>query len=326
MKRKVIKQGLNAYTITLPTTWVKQNNITRKSEVDVNEENNILTIYPNYNKEHKSIELNLEGFSNTLIWRKILSAYRTGYDEIKIQFKNTKNKMVYSAFTYDTIFNGMNKKEKLDAIEIIQLVVNRSIGLEIIEQGPNYCTIKEMSEISIKELDNVIRRMFLILINISEQIEKSVQEKTLEDLKNMHLIDTNLDRLEDFCIRILNKIGYREPQKTTTIYNIIFFLELIGDEYKELSMNILNTTKIKDDIQQILVTTNELLRLFYKTYYEYDDKKMEDLLIKIDTIKTQTQKINRNLNGDEAKMIHHLKSIKKNIQSLIEIKLDMNFL
>ena len=35
MKRKVIKQASQAYTITLPIDWVRQNQISNKSEVDV---------------------------------------------------------------------------------------------------------------------------------------------------------------------------------------------------------------------------------------------------------------------------------------------------
>jgi phosphate uptake regulator len=35
MKRKIIKQASQAYTITLPIEWIRKNNISEKSEVDL---------------------------------------------------------------------------------------------------------------------------------------------------------------------------------------------------------------------------------------------------------------------------------------------------
>ena len=230
MKRKTIRQGSNALTITLPQSWIKKQNIEPGSEIEVKEEGNILQISADSREESKSIDIDITGLSNILIWRKLSAIYRAGYDEMKIHFKNSKNKVVYSAFTYDTLFSSGTENQKLDAIEIIQAHVNRSIGTEIIEQGSTYCIIKDMNEISEREFDNAMRRIFLLILNMIEKIVLGINEDDKEELKSIHIIDTNLDRFEDFCIRVLNKKGYREDNKLAEIQQTIFFLEMVGDE------------------------------------------------------------------------------------------------
>ena len=44
MKRKIIKQGHNTLTVTLPSKWVKKLNLTADDEVDIIEKENSLLI------------------------------------------------------------------------------------------------------------------------------------------------------------------------------------------------------------------------------------------------------------------------------------------
>ena len=53
MKRKIVKQGKATMTVSLPSKWIKNNNINNADEVDIEEiENNNKAICPsvNYNK------------------------------------------------------------------------------------------------------------------------------------------------------------------------------------------------------------------------------------------------------------------------------------
>jgi len=45
MKRKIIRQGNNAYTLTLPISWIRQNSLTPKDELNIIEHGRILKIY-----------------------------------------------------------------------------------------------------------------------------------------------------------------------------------------------------------------------------------------------------------------------------------------
>ena len=99
MKRKIIKQGHNTLTITLPSKWVKKLNINERDEIDVNEENNNLIISAKENNEEKKASFDITGFTIPLFWRYFQSAYRAGCDEIKIMF-DPSQKEYEDAFHY----------------------------------------------------------------------------------------------------------------------------------------------------------------------------------------------------------------------------------
>ena len=54
MKRKIIKQGHNTLTMTLPSEWVKQLNLKAGDEIDLTEDRGSLCINGKQNNEFKT--------------------------------------------------------------------------------------------------------------------------------------------------------------------------------------------------------------------------------------------------------------------------------
>ena len=170
--------------------------------------------------------------------------------------------------------------------------------------------------------------MFLLLLSMAEEIEESVKGKELhkERLRGVHMIDTNLDRFEDFCIRVLNKHGYDDPKKRSTMHTLIFMLELVGDEYKRFSIHLLNVAHVSDAIRQYIREINKQVRNFYELFYSFEkkktiaiykqDEKLEQLSIPIST---------SNKNPLEKELLHHLKKIGRFVISLTELRIDLEF-
>ena len=46
MRRKIIKQGNNSYTLTLPIKWIRQLNLDKESELEIEESQHKLTLTP----------------------------------------------------------------------------------------------------------------------------------------------------------------------------------------------------------------------------------------------------------------------------------------
>ncbi|GAI31670.1 unnamed protein product, partial [marine sediment metagenome] len=91
MKRKIIKQGHNTLTVTLPSEWVKKLNLKGGDEIDVYEKESSLILNGYGKAKEKSAVINIDKFTVPLLWRFFQGAYRAGCDEIKIVFdKNTK--------------------------------------------------------------------------------------------------------------------------------------------------------------------------------------------------------------------------------------------
>jgi Na+/phosphate symporter len=183
-----------------------------------------------------------------------------------------------------------------------------------------------MSEISHKEFDNIMRRIFLLLLNMIETVEHSIKTKSTDELKNIHMIDTNLDRFEDFCIRVLNKIGYREIEKTTLIHNTVFFLEMIGDEYKQLALDLMDSITLSKDLKNKLQETNKMFEGYYSLFYKFQSEAADSLIAKNENLKTMEMKIAPRISGREANVMAHCKAIRKYVSSLTELRIDMHYI
>ncbi len=327
MKRKVIKQGHNTLTITLPCKWAREQGIAPGDEINFEEKDKELLISTENKKPLMKADLDVTNVSIPVLWRQLISAYRAGYDEITIHFDpiNGKDKDVYTGFGYQTLQwlfpEGMLR---LSPIEAIQALVNRLVGVEIIDQKENYCIVKEMGETMFKEFDNSLRRIFLLLLSMSEDILSCYKTNKKEMLKAIHLVDTNLDRFNDFCLRVLNKRGYSDYRKTTPMYNLIFMLEMLGDEYKKIALHMLEMKgKSNPTVLKQLEMAMAQLKLFYKLFYTYSKEAACEIYSADEKISESFNKNCRTLSDQEKEIIHHLKTIENYILSLTELRLDL---
>jgi phosphate uptake regulator len=324
MKRKIIKQGHNTLTITLPTAWAKKCGINSGDYAEIIEQGRVLRIETENNKEQPNqVTIDISGLSIPMIWRLVSSAYRAGYDEIKIIFENKHIKDIYTAFTYNTLRTLTEGEERtLRPLEAVQALVNRFVGFEIIEQRATYCIIKDLGQTSAKELDNTIRRIFRLLIIMSEGVIMGI-EGNKDELNAFHIIDTNLDRFHDFCLRALNKNGYGDFNKTPTMHTLLFVLELIGDEYKRLGMHLLEMKKIDNDVKKYFNATHVMLEKYYDLYYNFSNEKAQEIYALEEEKYILFDKIEKKADHDELELLHHLKKITKYIASLVELRMDL---
>lgn len=318
MKRKLIKQGIGALTITLPKEWISKYGLKAGDEINMEEyEKTLLLKTEGGGGVLRKTTIDIDNLSQILIWRYLMSAYRLGYDEITIKFSNIEK-------NYDIKLSSLGvleKKMKMSTLEVIQDVVNRFIGLEIIDQGKNYCIIKYLGETSEKEFDITLRRIFLLLLSVAEESLIGLNKKT-RNIKYVCNIDVNIDKFTDFCLRVLNRNGYKELNKTNSIYSIIILLEFIGDEYKKISLHVYNSKiKINPKLIDIYYDINKLLNLFYELFYKFDEKRAAEIYDLNEELTNRTNYLK--LNDEEKGILHHLKKIKRYIIDLIQLKIDL---
>ena len=324
MRRKVIKQGHNTLTITLPNKWVKRYSIKAGDEVNLDEQGKTLIVAAEQQKIPSKTVVDVTGLTIPLLWRNVISAYRAGFDEIKIVFDQTKDyKDLYTAFSYNTLQYLNGHDSELTPVEAIQALVNRFIGVEVIDQQRNYCIVKALGETNYKEFDNALRRIFLLLLHLAEETVKAIEKKDYKMLKSVHMIDTNIDRFEDFCLRVLNRQGYVNYKKTPAMYSLIFLFELIGDEFKKLAIHILEAKKIRKDLLQLFKTQEKQLRRFYELFYGFNKQKLLEIYTE-EKISNQIKEYDK-LNNDEKEIIHHLKKIGSYILSMTELRIDLEY-
>jgi len=332
MQRKVIKQGHNTFTLTLPSKWANEQGVTAGSELDVVEQGNSLVIGTNKsNGGLGAVEIDITGLPNLVLWRLISAAYRAGYDEIHINYEGLAgDKEHFSEFSYDVtdwFYKGELPKgriNKLTPLEAIQALVNRFIGVEITDQRPNYVIVKQFGEISYNEFGNALRRMFMLTLTMGKDILTAIEKKDFATLQGIHMLDTNIDRFEDYCLRVLNVKGYEEYKKTPAIYTTIFNLELVGDEYKRIAQHILsNNPKYSSAHLKFFDSVNEQFKAYLDLFYSPKREKAIKMFEKDVELTLVVKKLLEKSNDDEKELLHHLKKITRTILSLTELAIDI---
>lgn len=350
MRRKVIKQGHNTLTVTLPGKWVNKMGIKPGDELDVIDQDRGLLISTEKGPNLSSITVDISDLTPALIWRYILSAYRAGYDEIRVIGIGQSRKNIDSPFSYKTNLDYIMKKKAsmtspndiiifstsstmrtafdwmhMNPVEVITACVNRLINVEMIEQKENYCVIKELGETTYKEFDNALRRIFLLLKFEAEYVMNDLKGKK-DAVKYIHVTDTNLDRFEDFCLRVLNKKGYLDSRKTPVMYSTIFLLELIGDELKKIGLHLQERKKINQKLMiELFDVQMRQLNLFYETFYNFDKKKLVQIYDEDRKGTLLIEKHYKRLNDYEKELLHHFKKIGIHVLNLAELRIDMAF-
>jgi len=330
MKRKIIKQGHSTLTITLPSAWVKRFNLSSGKEININEKDNGLFISAEKYQENKRAEIDISNMDVPTIWKYLMAVYREGYDEVLIKFQpESMIENPYKFFcTHKLDLKYKRESQKKPVLEAIQGFVSRFIGFEIIEHGKDFVLIREMGEPSSKEFDNSLRRVFLIVEQMSEETLEAITTNNPKILMRMHDVDINLDKFQDYCVRILNKIGNKEPRKASLLFSIIYFLELIGDEFKTMSHHLVYDFSEGEwsDIKDIGESINSQIKLFYELFYKYDLEKVEKIS-ELDQKRyfSVSEKYKTCKNEETKEIFHHLRVISRYLNSLVELRIEMEF-
>lgn len=334
MRRKVIKQGHNTLTVTIPSKWAKQFNLKPGDEVDVMGKDNGLFMTTEKQDELLKSEIDISGLDIPTIWKYFMAVYREGYDEVKITFDpNETYEVPYKLFRRHAIYMKQGSKpQKENPLETIQQITSRFIGFEIAEHHKDYCVIKNMVELSSKEFDSSLRRVFLLLQQMGEEMVEAIKTNNKEILRHTHDIDINIDKFHDYCIRVLNKTGFKSSKKSNLIFTILFLLEMIGDEFKNISFHInddLNGRKL-DNLLQLGEMTVSQLNKFCDLFYNFEKGKVvemsqadKEIYFYLPKFYKKKPGIGSTLTDDELEVFNHFRRIGRYINELVELRVEM---
>lgn len=328
MKRKVIKQGHNTLTITIPSQWARRFNLDAGKEIDLDERENGLILTTEKTSRGKTAEFDITGMDIPTIWKYFMAVYREGYDEILVKFNETEFESPYKFLTHHRIDAKYGKeREKKTVLEALNGFVNRFIGFEIVEHGKGYVLIKEMGELTSKEFDNSLRRIFLILLQMAEETLEAIKMNNPKILSHMHDVDINLDKFHDYCIRILNKTGNKDLRKTSLLFSTLYLMELIGDEFKHISHHFIQdfpNVKLKN-ILPLAEATKEQIDCYYDLFYKFDKEKINKISEIDSRIYLSVPSMYKKASEEEKEIYHHLRMIERYLNALLELRIEMEF-
>ncbi len=330
MRRKIIKQGHNTLTITLPSEWTRKFNLQAGSEIELIERENGLFLSTEKNGDSKRAEFDITGMDIPTIWKYFMAVYREGYDEVRVKFPpNIKLDNPYKFFTHHKLDIKYGKeRDKSTVLSALQGFSTRFIGYEIVEHGKDYVIVRDMGELTSKQFDNSLRKVFLLLQEMSEETLEAIEKSNPAILTQIHDVDVNLDKFHDYCIRILNKTANKEPRQSELLFATLYLLEMIGDEFKNISNHIVRDfPKSKlSNIKELAKTIKEQMEVYCDLFYKFNKFKINKISDLDKQLSFKVLPIIYNKSTDKEKEIyHHLRIISKYINALLELRIEMEF-
>lgn len=264
MKRKVIKLGRATLVASLPSKWVSANNIEPGDEIELSERGRDLVIATEKRAAKITKEIDIKALNTRLIASLLEAGYLAGVDEITL--------------FHEPMTTEYKTNKKIKTTEFIQKYITPLIGIEIIEQTETRTRIRDLGGISEEEMDNVLRRLFLLIKSMGEECLDGIKNNDKDMLRSIGVRFDNIYKFNLYFRRNLQKKGYRDFRKTSVMYEMVSTLDVIARVYKFVAVETLSLKKpYSKEALKVFAFVNKAFDNFYKVYYSFKPEKALDI-------------------------------------------------
>lgn len=262
MNRKLIKQGKGGYTIYLPKKWVDEKGLEAGDEIKINESQSQLILSTEKQGKEKSIEIDTTNMDVGAFMKAIDTHYEMGYSEIII--RNNKGK-IYTP--------RLNKQYHDPLSNAVKRVTDRLIGFEIISSKETEFIIKDVAMTSPKEFDNILRRIFFLLMEFQDKVKETIENnKEIKDFNELH---DNVAKFIIFCNRLLNLNIDKSNIEKNNLHTILTLLDKITDSLRWVLYEVKIKGKLKN--KELIYEIMDHFKDYYKLFYKYDVNLINEL-------------------------------------------------
>jgi len=251
MKRKVSQIGPATLMVSLPAKWAKKHNIKKGDELEVTEKGGSLLVGGEGAEELAKTTINLneipdiENARDHFYWMLFSNAYKRGFDEVEVILPNA------------------------NVAPRVQKAVSNLLGFEIFDMTNKRCTIKSLANEREEEFNNMVRKSFLLMLQAAEMCYSDLKKGKLENMQNVSNIRDNVQKITDFCRRLINKKIYKNNEIAQYYYVILMRVILITNRFPYIYNHLSKINKkVSNEVLEYFKKTNELLKLLYETYYK----------------------------------------------------------
>ncbi|HYD03441.1 MAG TPA: hypothetical protein VEC16_04030 [Alphaproteobacteria bacterium] len=181
MERKLVRQGREALTVTLPSKWLKDKGLKVGNSVYIDIEKNDLVVRSReHAAEFKETTINVVDNERSMIWHKVLSKYISGYDKITVIHNNP---------------------------HVTQEFASRIVGMIVEEQTNTKTVLKTLITIPENNIELIIRRIVhMFEYQASMLLNVTIGKSTSKDVNDYGiLLDANIN----YCLRYINKYNLK---------------------------------------------------------------------------------------------------------------------
>jgi phosphate uptake regulator len=244
MQRKLVQLGTHSYMSAIPKKWLRKHNLKKGDSIDFTEVDNKLVISSTAEVFEKKTEMFIDPPHKILVWRLIQPLYSSGYEEVKLNFKNP-----------------LMFKE-------IERCVNLLADFEIIETNPNYVIIKSISTKLDEDIQPILKRTWQIIKQMALIVEHCFVNKDKQRLQEVYALEQSVNKYVMLMKRIINRTGYKYPHYT---YMLVYFLDLTANHYEYIRRHYVyyKNAKVKTGYAEGVKQLNQLLFDVYDLQYNF---------------------------------------------------------
>ncbi len=291
MKRKVIQIADSTQLVSLPRKWCIDNSIKKGDELELEVDNKKIVITTERAPEIHRIEIH-GNILGSFLTRYIHGLYMRGIDEIKVHIKDGQD------------------------LALIQKTLRKDVGFEVVEQGANYCVIKNISG-DIESFDQLLKRILILMLNMADEGLNLIKANKLNELKHLLTLEEANNRFTISCRRYLNRKGH-SLFKTGPLYFIIEELEKLADEYKYFYRQIASSgmsPAARTSMVPLFAKVNMMLRQLVECFYKFNPQKLVEIHEIKETVlqNWQTLLSSRRASTEQVAIAHHLLTISQKI-------------
>lgn len=255
MRRKIIRQGNNSYTLTLPIRWIDEHRLKPGEEIEIVPEGDALRLQPVTGRDvpESTVEIDLQAFRGETVRGILNQLYRHGFDRIQLLVKDEAQRKIVRQTTKETM-----------------------LGFQLIEETERRIVVQNIAEPSEEKLDVILRRLFLTIAHEGERILAQLQAGKLngpERAETRLLVDNYTNYIRRTIIR--RHVG--GPRGSYVLYYMASLLSLIAHSHYYLARYIeQEKLVVKDaDILDLHEEVLALFRLVYENHYRNDFEKID---------------------------------------------------
>lgn len=278
MQRKLVRQGKTALTVTLPKKWIDFNGLEAGNYVEISEEENKeLKIFTKRRTVEKKLSLDISALNVKTIQQILTGAYEIGVTDLTLNYKNQE--IEHTKRKYQKIeFKDQKIKEKVKVIDVITNTIQILIGFEIIEQGENKVTIKQISKVEEEDFKATFRRIFYLLEGMNNYFLEQVENISEHEIIIQNKI-LDIRKFINYGLRLINLKVINKNQNLT--YSILKLFEDITYIYEFITGFASKQNKLEESTKEMFKDLGEIFSITHKAYYTFSLKSYTDFDLKL---------------------------------------------
>ena len=308
MKRKVIQIGDSTQLISLPRKWAQGLHIKKGDELDLEPKGNTLIVTTKKESVYQTVDVDISNLDKSSIVTLLRSLYIKGVDEIRLHFSQP-------------FCEYYTTQKSVKIMTVIRETLDRLVGIVIIDQKDALCVIKGISESSTREFEVILRRIFLLLIDMVKDLGRTIRQKDPLILDAVYEKHDTITRFVAYCLRILNQLGYYKPEQVPFLFSLLSDIDTLVDLLRHSAQELGPKLIVHKSTEKWLSVFTDVISGYHNFFYRYTTQYCTEMHKARSELRVFMMNDNPQLSNYDLRFLGHLQISLELLRSMTESRI-----